>query len=58
MATGLPRVPWHLALGEDKNKKNPEPSPSALATGTRGRIFKKKNEFLPRVLHSGKSSFP
>jgi hypothetical protein len=67
----LPRVPWHLALREGKIKKKTEPSPSALATGTRGRFSKKKTnffpecctrgrgskkkKFLPRVLHSGKS---
>jgi hypothetical protein len=35
---GLPRVPGHLALGEEEIKKNGHgPSPSALAPGTRGR---------------------
>jgi hypothetical protein len=54
---GLPRVPGHLALGEEEIKKNgPGPSPSALAPGTRGR--QKNPRAFPECLgnwHSGKN---
>jgi hypothetical protein len=51
---GLPRVPGHLARGEGYFLKNKGGFPECLGMSTRGRGFPKKNEFLPRVLHSGK----
>jgi hypothetical protein len=46
-------VPRHLALGEGKNKKKDRAFPECLGNWHLGKSLK-KNEFLPRVLHSGK----
>jgi hypothetical protein len=46
---------WALGSSGRIFKKSKGASPSAWAYGTRGRGL--KNEFLPRVLHSGKRFF-
>jgi hypothetical protein len=51
---GLPRVPWHLALGEGKIKKKTRGFPECLGNWHSGKSFSKKTNFFPECNIGGR----